>query len=253
MSELLTIKDLHVEIDKKEILHGLNLSIKEGEIHVVMGRNGSGKSTFTNALMGHPAYKISKGQIKFKDTEINNLKSNERAKLGMFLGFQYPISIPGVTVVNFIRQAIKALKGDNISPKDFRKRLYEKMDLLEIDYSFATRYINEGFSGGEKKRMEILQMSILEPSFVILDEPDSGLDIDSLKLVAESINNFKKQFPKISILLVTHYQRILDYIKPDKVHVFLEGNIVESGGHELALELEKRGYDWLEKAQVNAS
>ena len=252
MSELLTIKDLHVEIDKKEILHGLNLSIKEGEIHVVMGRNGSGKSTFTNALMGHPAYKISKGQIKFQDTEINNLKSNERAKLGMFLGFQYPISIPGVTVVNFIRQAIKALKGDNISPKDFRKRLYEKMDLLEIDYSFATRYINEGFSGGEKKRMEILQMSMLEPSFVILDEPDSGLDIDSLKLVAESINNFKKQFPKISILLVTHYQRILDYIKPDKVHVFLEGNIVESGGPELALELEKRGYDWLEKVQVNA-
>ncbi len=251
MSELLTIKDLHVEIDKKEILHGLNLSIKEGEIHVVMGRNGSGKSTFTNTLMGHPAYKILKGQINFKGVDINNLKSNERAKLGMFLGFQYPISIPGVTVVNFIRQAIKVLKGDNISPKDFRKRLYEKMDLLEIDYSFATRYINEGFSGGEKKRMEILQMSMLEPCFVILDEPDSGLDIDSLKLVAESINNFKKQFPKTSILLVTHYQRILDYIKPDKVHVFLDGNIADSGGPELALELEKRGYDWLEKAQVS--
>jgi Fe-S cluster assembly ATP-binding protein len=250
MSDLLNIKDLHVEIDKKRILHGLNLTIKEGQIHAVMGRNGSGKSTLTNTLMGHPAYKISKGQIKFKNIDIANLKPNERAKLGMFLGFQYPISVPGVTVANFIRQAVKVLKGDDISPKDFRKKLYEKMDLLEIDYSFATRYLNDGFSGGEKKRMEILQMAMLEPSFVILDEPDSGLDIDSLKLVAESINNYKKQYPGTAILLITHYQRMLDYIRPDKVHVFLDGNIVESGGPELALELEKRGYDWLEKEAV---
>ena len=245
MTELLKIKNLHVEIDGKEILHGLNLQINTGEIHAVMGRNGSGKSTFSNTLMGHPAYKISKGEIKFNGTVINNLKPNERAKLGLFLGFQYPLSIPGVTVANFLRQANKALKGDSVSPRDFRKLLYEKMDDLEIDHAFATRYINDGFSGGEKKRMEILQMAMLEPKLAILDEPDSGLDIDSLKLVAHSINKYKEKNPSVSVLLITHYQRILDYIKPDKVHVFVEGNIVESGGPELALELEKKGYDWL--------
>jgi len=245
MSELLNIKDLHVEIDGKEILHGLNLKINTGEVHAIMGRNGSGKSTFSNTLLGHPAYKTTSGQITFFDTNINTLKTNERAKLGLFLGFQYPLSIPGVTVANFLRQANKAIKGDSVSPKEFRKMLYEKMDDLEIDHAFATRYINEGFSGGEKKRMEILQMAMLEPKLAILDEPDSGLDIDSLKLVAESINKFKEKNPSVSVLLITHYQRILDYIKPDKVHVFVDGNIVESGGPELALELEKKGYDWL--------
>ena len=250
MTELLKIKNLNVEIDGKEILHGLNLGINTGEIHAVMGRNGSGKSTFSNTLMGHPAYKISNGEINFNDTIINTLKPNERAKLGLFLGFQYPLSIPGVTVANFLRQANKALKGDSVSPRDFRKLLYEKMDDLEIDHTFATRYINDGFSGGEKKRMEILQMAMLEPRLAILDEPDSGLDIDSLKLVANSINKYKEKNPSVSILLITHYQRMLDYIKPDKVHVFVDGNIVESGGPELALELEKKGYDWLTEKEA---
>ncbi len=245
MTELLKIKNLHVGIDGKEILHGMNLEINSGEAHAIMGRNGSGKSTLSNTLMGHPAYKILSGEIKFNSTVINDLKPNERAKLGLFLGFQYPLSIPGVTVANFLRQANKALKGDSVSPRDFRKFLYEKMDDLEIDHAFATRYINDGFSGGEKKRMEILQMAMLEPKLAILDEPDSGLDIDSLKLVAESINKYKEKNPQVSILLVTHYQRMLDYIKPDKVHVFADGNIVESGGAGLALELEKKGYDWL--------
>src|SRR3989338_3377679 len=253
MTALLKIENLHVEIDGKEILHGLSLEINTGEINVLMGRNGSGKSTFSNTLMGHPAYKISKGEIIFKGTTINSLKPNERAKLGLFLGFKYPLSIPGVTVANFLRQANKALKGDSVSPRDFRKLLYEKMDDLEIDHAFATRYINDGFSGGEKKRMEILQMAMLEPKLAILDEPDSGLDIDSLKLVAESINKYKEKNPSVSVLLITHYQRMLDYIKPDKVHVFVDGNIVESGGPELALELEKKGYDWLvEKEAVKA-
>jgi len=245
MTGLLKIENLHVEIDGKEILHGISLEIKAGEIHALMGRNGSGKSTFSNILMGHPAYKVSKGQIIFNNNIINDLKPNERAKLGLFLGFQYPLSIPGVTVSNFLRQSNKALRGESVSPRDFRKLLYEKMDDLEIDHGFATRYVNDGFSGGEKKRMEILQMAMLEPKLAILDEPDSGLDIDSLKLVSSTINKFKEKNPQISILLITHYQRILDYIKPDKVHVFVDGNVVESGGPELALELEKKGYDWL--------
>ncbi|MBI2996629.1 MAG: Fe-S cluster assembly ATPase SufC [Candidatus Melainabacteria bacterium] len=245
MTELLKINNLKVEIDGKEILHGLDLTINSGEIHVLMGRNGSGKSTFSNTLMGHPAYKILNGQIIFYGSIINNFKPDERAKSGLFLAFQYPLSIPGVTIANFLRQANKALKGDSISPGDFRKLLYEKMDELEIEHSFASRYLNDGFSGGEKKRMEILQMAILEPKLAILDEPDSGLDIDSLKLVASSVNKYKEKNPQVSILLITHYQRLLDYIKPDKVHVLIDGNILESGGPKLALELEKKGYDWL--------
>ena len=250
MAELIKIENLHVEIDGKEILQGINLVINEGEIHALMGRNGSGKSTLSNTLMGHPAYKISKGKILFNGLEINSLKPDERARLGLFLAFQYPLSIPGVTVANFIRQANKALKGNAVSPRDFRKTLYEKMDDLEIEHAFATRYVNDGFSGGEKKRMEILQMAMLEPKLAILDEPDSGLDIDSLKLVSESINKYKEKNPKLGILLITHYQRILEHVKPDKVHVFVEGKIVESGGPELALELEKRGYDWLTKEEA---
>lgn len=250
MTMLLKIKDLHVGIEGKEIVHGINLEIKPGEIHVLMGRNGSGKSSFSNVVMGHPAYKISKGQIIYNDKEINNLKPDERAKVGIFLSFQYPLSIPGVTVANFLRQANKALKGNEISPREFRKQLYEVMDTLEIDHGFATRYINEGFSGGEKKRMEILQMALLEPKLAILDEPDSGLDIDSLKLVATSINKYKEKNPEVAILLITHYQRILDYIKPDQVHVLADGKIVESGGPELALQLEKKGYDWLTKSEI---
>jgi len=245
MTTLLKIEDLHITIEEKEILFGVNLEIKSGEVHALMGRNGSGKSTFSNTVMGHPGYKVSKGEIIYKGKRINDLRPDERAKLGIFLSFQYPLSIPGVTVANFLRQANKALKGSAVSPREFRKLLYETMDALEIDRSFATRYINDGFSGGEKKRMEILQMALLQPELAILDEPDSGLDIDSLKLVARCINKFKENNPNVSILLITHYQRILDYIKPDKVHVIANGKIVESGGPELALELEKRGYDWL--------
>lgn len=245
MSAVLKIEDLHLSVDTKEILQGINLEIKKGEVHTLMGRNGTGKSSFSNGVMGHPGYKITKGKILFNGTEINNLRPDERAKLGIFLSFQYPMSIPGVTVASFLKQSIKSLRGDEVSPKDFRQLLYKQMDELDIDHAFAKRYINEGFSGGEKKRMEILQMSLLKPKFVILDEPDSGLDIDSLKLVSESINIYRKNNPEVSILLITHYQRILDYIKPDKVHVLAEGKIIESGGPELALALEAKGYDWL--------
>lgn len=251
MNSLLKIENLHVAIDEKEILHGVNLEIEKGQIHAIMGRNGTGKSTFSNAIMGHPAYKITKGTMTFNGQIINDLKTNERATQGLFLGFQYPLSIPGVTVANFLRQAIKAIKGETVSPKDFRKLLYEKMDDLEIDHAFATRYVNEGFSGGEKKKMEILQMALLEPKLAILDEPDSGLDIDSLKLVTNSINKFKEKNPNMSLIMITHYQRILDHVKPQFVHVISGGKVVESGGPELALELEKKGYDWLTEKETS--
>jgi len=253
MKSRLQINNLHVEIDGKEIINGIDLVINPGETHALMGRNGSGKSTFSNTLMGHPAYKITKGEIVFNDVVINNLKPDARAKLGLFLAFQYPLSIPGVTVANFLRQANKALKQNEISLKDFRKQLYEVMDELEIDHGFATRYINDGFSGGEKKRMEILQMALLKPSLAVLDEPDSGLDIDSLKLVAENIIKYKEKNPEISILLITHYPRILEYIKPHRVHVLSEGKIIESGGAELAHELEKRGYEWVVEKKMEVT
>ena len=253
MKSRLQINNLHVEIDGKEIINGIDLVINPGETHALMGRNGSGKSTFSNTLMGHPAYKITKGEIVFNDEVINNLKPDARAKLGLFLAFQYPLSIPGVTVANFLRQANKALKQNEISLKDFRKQLYEVMDELEIDHGFATRYINDGFSGGEKKRMEILQMALLKPSLAVLDEPDSGLDIDSLKLVAENIIKYKEKNPEISILLITHYPRILEYIKPHRVHVLSEGKIIESGGAELAHELEKRGYEWVVEKKMEVT
>ena len=253
MKSRLKINNLHVEIDGKEIINGIDLVINPGETHALMGRNGSGKSTFSNTLMGHPAYKITKGEIVFNDEVINNLKPDARAKLGLFLAFQYPLSIPGVTVANFLRQANKALKQNEISLKDFRKQLYEVMDELEIDHGFATRYINDGFSGGEKKRMEILQMALLKPSLAVLDEPDSGLDIDSLKLVAENIIKYKEKNPEISILLITHYPRILEYIKPHRVHVLSEGKIIESGGAELAHELEKRGYEWVVEKKMEVT
>lgn len=245
MTALLKIKDLGVEIEGKKIVHGINLEINSGEVHALMGRNGSGKSSFSNTVMGHPAYKIVSGEMIYSGENINTLKTDERAKKGIFLSFQYPLSIPGVTVANFLRQANKALKGSEASPREFRKLLYEAMDELEIDHGFATRYINDGFSGGEKKRMEVLQMALLKPKLAILDEPDSGLDIDSLKLVADAINKFKQSNPKIGILLITHYHRILEYVKPDKVHVIAEGKVVKSGGPELAREVEDKGYDWL--------
>jgi Fe-S cluster assembly ATP-binding protein len=248
MSELV-INNLHVNVEETEILKGVNLTIKTGEVHAVMGPNGTGKSTLAYALMGHPKYKITEGDATLDGKDLLNLDPNERAKLGLFLAFQYPVAVPGVSVANFLRTAINAQRkaqdpeDKGISIPDFRKKLKEKMALLDMDESFAGRYLNDGFSGGEKKRVEILQMATLEPKFSILDETDSGLDIDALKIVAHGINTISNK--NQGILVITHYQRILNYITPDFVHVMLNGRIVESGGPELALRLEEEGYEWL--------
>ena len=248
MSELV-INNLHVNVEETEILKGVNLTIKTNEVHAVMGPNGTGKSTLAYALMGHPKYKVTKGDATLDGKNLLELDPNERSKLGLFLAFQYPIAIPGVSVANFLRTAINAHRkaqdpeDKGISIPDFRKKLKEKMALLDMDESFAGRYLNDGFSGGEKKRVEILQMATLEPKFSILDETDSGLDIDALKIVAHGINTISNKDQ--GILVITHYQRILNYITPDFVHVMLNGRIVESGGPELALHLEEEGYEWL--------
>ena len=248
MSELV-INNLQVSVEDTEILKGVNLTIRSGEVHAVMGPNGTGKSTLAYALMGHPKYKITEGEATLDGRDLLDLDPNERSKLGLFLAFQYPVAVPGVSVANFLRTAINAhRKGQNpedkgISIPDFRKKLKEKMALLGMDESFAGRYLNDGFSGGEKKRVEILQMATLEPKISILDETDSGLDIDALKIVAHGIKAINKKDQ--GILVITHYQRILNYITPDFVHVMLNGRIVESGGPELALRLEEEGYEWL--------
>ncbi len=248
MSELV-INNLQVSVEETEILKGVNLTIKSGEVHAVMGPNGTGKSTLAYALMGHPKYKITEGEATLDGIDLLDLDPSERSKLGLFLAFQYPVAVPGVSVANFLRTAINAhRKGQNpedkgISIPDFRKKLKEKMALLDMDESFAGRYLNDGFSGGEKKRVEILQMATLEPKISILDETDSGLDIDALKIVAHGINAINKE--EQGVLVITHYQRILNYITPDFVHVMLNGRIVESGGPELALRLEEEGYEWL--------
>ncbi len=248
MSELV-IKNIQVSVEDTEILKGVNLTIKSGEVHAVMGPNGTGKSTLAYALMGHPKYKITQGEATLDGRDLLDLNPSERSKLGLFLAFQYPVAVPGVSVANFLRTAINAhRKGQNpedkgISIPDFRKKLKEKMALLDMDESFAGRYLNDGFSGGEKKRVEILQMATLDPKFSILDETDSGLDIDALKIVAHGINTINNKDQ--GILVITHYQRILNYITPDFVHVMLNGRIVESGGPELALRLEEEGYEWL--------
>ena len=248
MSELV-IKDLHVNVEDIEILKGVNLNIKSGEVHAVMGPNGTGKSTLAYALMGHPKYEITQGGVTLDGEDILELEPNERSEKGLFLAFQYPVAVPGVSVANFLRTAINAHRraadpeDKGISIPDFRKKLKEKLSLLSMDESFAGRYLNDGFSGGEKKRVEILQMATLEPKFSILDETDSGLDIDALKIVADGVNTISKE--NQGILVITHYQRILNYIKPDFVHVMLNGMIVESGGPELALKLEEQGYEWL--------
>ncbi len=248
MSELV-INNLRVNVEETEILKGVNLTIKSGEVHAVMGPNGTGKSTLAYALMGHPKYIITEGEATLDGKDLLDLDPSERSKLGLFLAFQYPVAVPGVSVANFLRTAINAhRKGQNpedkgISIPDFRKKLKEKMALLDMDESFAGRYLNDGFSGGEKKRVEILQMATLEPKFAILDETDSGLDIDALKIVAHGISAIKKEDQ--GVLVITHYQRILNYITPDFVHVMLNGRIVESGGPELALRLEEEGYEWL--------
>jgi Fe-S cluster assembly ATP-binding protein len=240
-SPLFQIKDLHVSVEGKKILNGIDLSIKAGELHAVMGPNGSGKSTLSYTVMGHPKYKVESGQILFKGQDIVGLKPNERAITGLFLAFQYPVAVPGVSVVNFLRTAMKAVRKQDIPVKDFRKELKEKMKWLSVDAAFANRYLNEGFSGGEKKRLEILQMALLAPPMAILDETDSGLDIDSLKIVSEGINRMAT--PERGMLLITHYQRLLDYVKPHFVHVLMGGRIVKSGGPDLARQLEAKGYE----------
>ncbi len=244
----LEVKDLHVKIEDKEILKGINLTVEKGEVVALMGPNGSGKSTLAYALMGHPRYEITSGKILLNGEDVTNASPDERAKKGLFLSFQYPQEISGVSVSNFLRTALNAKNENKISVMDFHKLLQEKMKLLKIDKSFALRYLNEGFSGGEKKRMEILQMAVLQPNVGIMDETDSGLDIDALRTVAKGVNDLKSQ--ELGILLITHYQRILNYITPDKVHIVVDGKIVKSGGKELALEVEEKGYEWVDKEVV---
>ncbi len=242
---LLLIEDLHVEVEGKPILKGVNLKIEKGEIHALMGPNGSGKSTLSYTLLGHPKYTVTRGRILYNGEDITASKTHERARRGMFLSFQYPTAIPGVSVANFLRTSLKSVKGDESVVKTFRKQLREKMALLEMDEKFATRYVNDGFSGGEKKRLETLQMAMLEPQLAVLDETDSGLDIDALRIVSGGINRLAS--PERGILLITHYQRILDYVKAQFIHVLIDGQIAHSGGSELAKDLEKKGYDWLQK------
>lgn len=256
MSQL-EIKDLHVSIEDKEILKGLTLTIKQGEIHAIMGPNGTGKSTLAYTLMGHPNYTVTGGEVLLDGENVLDMEPDERSRAGVFLAFQYPVAIPGVTVANFLRSAINSRRrAENPEDKgmpipEFRKMLKEKMDMLKMDHTFAGRYLNDGFSGGEKKRAEILQMATLKPRFAILDETDSGLDIDALRIVSEGVNALSG--PELGVLVITHYQRLLNYIKPQFVHVMMGGRIVESGGPELALHLEEHGYDWLrEKAEETA-
>jgi len=239
-TEDLTINDLHVSVEGKKILNGINLVVKMGEVTALMGPNGSGKSTLAYTLMGHPRYTVEKGEAVYKGKNILEMEPNERAKLGIFLSFQYPQEIPGVSVSNFLRTAYNAVKQTQISVPEFVKLLKEKMALLKIDTSFSRRYLNEGFSGGEKKRTEILQMAVLQPEIAILDETDSGLDIDSLKIVADGVNSILNK--NFGALVITHYQRLLNYIKPDTVHIMVKGKIVKSGGKELAHQLEEKGY-----------
>jgi Fe-S cluster assembly ATP-binding protein len=248
MSELV-IKNLHVSIESKEILKGVDLTVKQGEIHAIMGPNGTGKSTLAYTLMGHPSYTVTQGEIWFKGRNILELEPDERSREGIFLAFQYPVAIPGVTVANFLRTAINSRRraknpeDKGIAIPEFRKMLKEKMELLKMDSAFAGRYLNDGFSGGEKKRAEILQLATLKPEIAILDETDSGLDIDALRVVSEGVNALSG--PDLGVLVITHYQRLLNYIKPQFVHVMMSGRIVESGGPELALHLEDQGYDWV--------
>jgi Fe-S cluster assembly ATP-binding protein len=260
MSTELVIKDLRVSVQGKPILQGVNLTVRQGEVHALMGPNGSGKSTLAYAIAGHPHYEITSGDILLNGQSILALHPDERAKSGIFLAFQYPTTIPGVSMANFLRQAVSAVRGytdrakqtvaeggsskpigsELIPMRDFRKELSTKMDQLHIDQAFARRYLNDGFSGGEKKRAEILQMAMLEPKIAILDETDSGLDIDALRVVADGVNHLIG--PQLGVLMITHYQRLLNYIRPHFVHVFYNGRVVKSGGPELALELEERGY-----------
>lgn len=248
---MLEIKDLHATINGKEILKGINLTVKSGEVHAIMGPNGSGKSTLSNVLVGHPAYEVTKGSVTFDGKDLLAMSAEDRSHEGLFLSFQYPVEIPGVSMVNFMRAAVnEKRKYEGLAPltaSEFLKLMREKRAVVELDNKLANRSVNEGFSGGEKKRNEIFQMAMLEPKLSILDETDSGLDIDALRIVAEGVNKLKT--PETSCIVITHYQRLLDYIKPDIVHVLYKGRIVKTAGPELALELEKRGYDWI-KAEL---
>jgi Fe-S cluster assembly ATP-binding protein len=245
----LVIKDLRVRVEDKEILKGINLTVRSGETHALMGKNGSGKSTLASTLMGHPSYEVVSGEVLIDGESILGLSPDERAKRGLFLAFQYPSSVPGVPMFNFLRMAYNAVHtpqgGKPLAVREFRKALAEKLKLLKMDEDFLKRYLNDGFSGGEKKRAEILQMAVLQPKFAVLDETDSGLDIDALKIVSEGVN--AQRGPNLGTLVITHYQRLLDYIVPDYVHVMLAGKIVTTGGKDLAKDLELRGYEWVEQ------
>ena len=255
MSTELAIKDLHVSVEDQPIIKGLNLSVKQGEIHALMGPNGSGKSTLANALMGNPFYTIDSGEVTIGGENILELEPNERAKLGLFLAFQYPTAIPGVSMANFLRMAVSAVRSEDtngsetselIPMRQFRRELRAKMKQLGVDESFARRYLNDGFSGGEKKRAEVLQLAMLEPKIAILDETDSGLDIDAVRIVGESVNQLIG--PDLGVLIITHYPRLLNYIRPQFIHILLDGKVVESGGWELAKLLEEKGYDPIREA-----
>jgi Fe-S cluster assembly ATP-binding protein len=243
---LFEIQDLHVAVEGKKVLNGVNLRVQRGEVHAIMGRNGTGKTTLAYTLMGHPKYEVLSGKILLEGEDLTGLKPEERAKKRLFLAFQYPIAIPGVSVASFLRASLKAVRGGEVEPSKFRALIREELKALEIPESFMTRSLNEGFSGGEKKRLETLQLRLLRPKMAVLDETDSGLDIDALRRVSENLQEYRSE--DRGMLVITHYQRMLNYIKPDVVHVFGSGKILESGGPELALKLEERGYDWVKGA-----
>lgn len=243
---LLQIKGLTASIEERQILKGVNLTVNPGEVHAIMGPNGSGKSTLAKVLAGHPSYSVTGGSALLEGKDLLALEPDERSKAGLFLAFQYPHEIPGVSILNFLRTALNSRLEKEMPVLEFRKLLYSKMEMLGMDKAFATRFVNDGFSGGEKKRCEILQMAVLQPKLAVLDETDSGLDIDALKIVSQGVNKIKEEgTPKPGVVVITHYNRILDYLKPDFVHVFADGRILKTGGSELAHELEERGYDWI--------
>lgn len=243
VDEILRIENLHVSVDETPIIKGLSLTIHQGEIHVIMGRNGAGKSTLASVLMGHPAYVITEGSIFYLGRPLEELTVFERARAGMFLSFQYPVVIPGVQVGTFLKKSVQSVRDEPIKGRAFRKELNEAMKTLDMEKSVLSRYVNDGFSGGEKKRLEILQMLMLNPKLALLDETDSGLDIDALRIVAKGINQVA---PQAGCLIITHYQRLLDHVRPTYVHVMIDGQILMTGGPELALELEEKGYDWID-------
>jgi Fe-S cluster assembly ATP-binding protein len=248
----LEIKNLNVSVDGTRILKDFSLTLPKGEVHAIMGPNGTGKSTLAKALAGHPDYEVLSGEVILDGVNVLEQEPDQRAREGIFMAFQYPSEIPGVSIANFLRAAVQARlgEGEDLDAVAYYKRLYEKMDLLQIDRKFTARSVNEGFSGGEKKRNEILQLAMLEPKYAVMDETDSGLDIDALRIVSHGVNTLRG--PNLGILLITHYQRILDYIVPDKVHVMFDGRIVRTGGKELALELEEKGYDWVKEELAEA-